>query len=353
MSRVERVQRELEKQNAEGLLVTKDVNRRYVSGFTGTAGAVLVTKSEAFFITDFRYAEQAKAEVKEANIIIHKGNLLKEIGLLVDKLALETILIEENGITFKSYLDLKEYTSASLLPSHSLIEKIREIKDSTEMEKMYKAAEIADETFAHIINFIKPGLTEIEVRNELELHMRKLGATSSSFNIIVASGERAALPHGIASHKVIENGDMITLDFGAVYEGYCSDITRTVSVGKPTEKFQEIYNIVLEALERGTKGICSQKPTKEIDRLARCYIDQHGYGENFGHSTGHGLGLEVHEPLRLSSESEEVLQKGMVVTVEPGIYIPGWGGCRIEDDILVTDNGYELLTKSSRELIIL
>ncbi|MBJ3787558.1 aminopeptidase P family protein, partial [Bacillus sp. OA1] len=199
----------------------------------------------------------------------------------------------------------------------------------------------------------KPGISETDVRDELEFFMRKKGATSSSFQIIVASGVRSSLPHGVASNKIIERGDIVTLDFGALYDGYCSDITRTVAIGEPSEEFKKIYNVVREALKRGTEAIKPGETAKSIDDITRDYITEHGYGQYFGHSTGHGLGLEIHEPLRLSQESKATLEEGMVVTVEPGIYIPNWGGCRIEDDIVITKDGYEVITKSNRELIVI
>lgn len=353
MNRVQKVQKELEKHDAQGILITKDINRRYVSGFTGSAGVVLVTRNEAVLITDFRYSEQAAKEAKGLRIVIHKGDIIKEVNDSIQQMGLSSVWIEEGDMSLKTYLALSEATAVELTKSNQLIEKIREIKEPVEIDLLTKAAAIADEAFSKIISFIKPGMTEMEVKNRLEMTMRELGASSSSFNMIVASGERAAFPHGVASSKKIESGDMITLDFGALYEGYCSDITRTVSVGQPTNRFKEIYDIVHEALRRGTKEVSPGTPTNYIDYVARSFIEEHGYGENFGHSTGHGLGMEVHEPLRLSKESEEVLQEGMVITIEPGIYIPGFGGCRIEDDLLVTDQGYERLTKSSRDLIIL
>ncbi|WP_282137673.1 M24 family metallopeptidase [Rossellomorea aquimaris] len=353
MNRVQKVQKELEKHDAQGILITKDINRRYVSGFTGSAGIVLVTRDEAVLITDFRYCEQAAEEAKGLRVVIHKGDIIKEVNDSIQQMKLSSVWIEEDDMSLKTYLALSGATAVELNKSNQLMEKIREIKEPVEIDLLTKAAAIADEAFSKIIPFIKPGMTEIEVRNRLEFTMRELGASSSSFNMIVASGERAAFPHGVASSKMIDSGDMITLDFGALYEGYCSDITRTVSVGQPTNRFKEIYDIVHEALRRGTREVSQGTRAHYIDYVVRSFIEEHGYGENFGHSTGHGLGMEVHEPLRLSKESEEVLQEGMVVTIEPGIYIPGFGGCRIEDDLLVTDQGYELLTKSSRDLIIL
>ena len=204
-----------------------------------------------------------------------------------------------------------------------------------------------------LLDYIKPGMAELEVANELEFFMRKSGAASSSFDIIVASGWRSALPHGVASDKIIETGDFVTMDYGALYNGYISDITRTVAVGEPSEKLREIYDVVLEAQLRAMNGIKPGMTGVEADALARDYITEKGYGEYFGHSLGHGIGLEVHEGPGLSSRSKAELKPGMVVTVEPGIYLPGVGGVRIEDDILITESGNETLMHSTKDLIIL
>ncbi|MBP0725767.1 aminopeptidase P family protein [Bacillus sp. RG28] len=353
MNRIEKIQKQLTKNNVDAILITKNENRRYTTGFTGSAGMVLISQKGVTFITDFRYGEQAQAEVKNAKIVIHDGNIEKEVASEIERHGIQNLAVEANAMTLNTFSALKEYTNAQLVPLENIVEKVREIKDQSELETMRTAARIADTAFDNILNVIKPGITEREVRNELEVYMRKQGASSSSFNIIVASGQRAALPHGVASEKVIEHGDMVTLDFGAMYNGYCSDITRTIAVGNCSDEFHDIYHIVLEALKRGTEGIRAGENAKKIDDLTRDYITEKGYGDRFGHSTGHGLGLEVHEPLRLSDKSKEVLQAGMVVTVEPGIYIPGWGGCRIEDDIVVTENGYEIITHSPKKLLIL
>jgi Xaa-Pro aminopeptidase len=247
----------------------------------------------------------------------------------------------------------KSKIQADLVPISGLIEKIRLIKTQQEINIIKVACEIADHAFTHILNFIKPGKTELEVSNELEFFMRKQGATQSSFDIIVASGLRSALPHGVATNKVIEKGDFVTLDYGALYNGYISDITRTVAVGEPSGKLVDMYNAVLAsqllALEKVGPGLTGI----QADAIARNYLTEKGYGEAFGHSLGHGIGLEVHESPGLSIRSETVLEPGMAVTIEPGVYLPEIGGVRIEDDILITENGNELLTHSSKELIIL
>ncbi|PFF10875.1 aminopeptidase [Bacillus cereus] len=351
--RITNIQKQLHKYRIDGLLITKKENRQYATGFTGSAGAVLISTDQAVFITDFRYVDQAKSQIKDAEIVMHKGNLEKEIAHQVSKLNIQKLGIEENNMTLQQYKNLQKYVQAEMIQVCEIIENIRIIKDTPEIEIMKIAANIADEAFHHILTFLKPGISENTVRDELEFFMRKKGAASSSFQIIVASGVRSSLPHGVASNKIIERGDIVTLDFGALYDGYCSDITRTVVIGEPSEEFKKIYNIVLESLKRGTEAIKPGETAKRIDDITRNYITEHGYGQYFGHSTGHGLGLEIHEPLRLSQESKATLEEGMVVTVEPGIYIPNWGGCRIEDDIVITKDGYEVITKSNRELIII
>ncbi|HHT7223466.1 M24 family metallopeptidase [Bacillus thuringiensis] len=351
--RITNIQKQLHNYGIDGLLITKKENRQYATNFTGSAGVVLIAAHKAIFITDFRYVDQAKTEIKAAEIIMHKGNLEEEVANQVSKLNIQKLGIEDNNMTLQQFKKLQKYIHTEMVPVCEIIEDIRLIKDTSEIETMKIAATIADEAFHHIVTFLKPGISETDVRDELEFFMRKKGATSSSFQIIVASGVRSSLPHGVASNKIIERGDIVTLDFGALYDGYCSDITRTVAIGEPSEKFQKIYNVVREALKRGTEAIKPGETAKSIDDITRNYITEHGYGQYFGHSTGHGLGLEIHEPLRLSQESKATLQEGMVVTVEPGIYIPNWGGCRIEDDIVITKDGYDVITKSNRELIII
>lgn len=240
-----------------------------------------------------------------------------------------------------------------LVPVSGWVEQLRLIKTEDELAILQRAADIADETFEHICTYIRPGVSELDVANEMERYMRSLGATQSSFDSIVASGVRGALPHGVASDKLIEEGELVTLDFGALYNGYISDITRTVAVGEPSEQMKEVYEIVLAAQKRGVEQIRPGMKASEADKVVRDVIVEKGYGEAFGHSTGHGIGLEVHEMPALSSRNDTVLQCGMTVTVEPGIYLPGIGGVRIEDDIVLTETGNRRLTKSSKELRIL
>lgn len=348
-----KLREQMQKRELDSLLVTNPYNLRFITGFTGTAGLALITPNDAWFITDFRYTEQAGEQVKEFKVVQAQKGLIDEVARIAQEAAVERLAFEQDYMTFATYSQYQEKLSATLEPVSGLIEKLRMVKSPEELEVLKAAAKIADDAFEHICTYIKAGMTELQVSNELEFFMRSQGATSSSFDIIVASGLRSALPHGVASDKKIEQGDLITLDFGALYNGYVSDITRTVAVGEPSDKLKEIYQVVLDSQVLALENIKPGMTGIEADAIARDYIKSKGYGEAFGHSTGHGIGLEVHEGPGLSFRSETVLEPGMAVTVEPGIYLPGIGGVRIEDDILITETGNERLTHSSKELRIL
>ena len=337
----------------DGMLITNGYNRRYMTGFTGTAGVVLIGEKKAVFITDFRYVEQASRQINGYEIIQHMGSIIDEVAKQAADLGIKRLGFEQDHLSFATYKSYENTVQAELVPVSGVVEKLRLIKSDAEIKILKEAAEIADAAFQHILSFIRPGIREIDVANELEFFMRKNGAISSSFDIIVASGYRSALPHGVATEKVIEKGEFVTLDFGAYYKGYCSDITRTVAVGEVSGELRSIYKIVLEAQLRGMTGIKPGMTGREADALTRDYITEKGYGDYFGHSTGHGIGLEVHEGPGLSVRTDTVLEPGMVVTVEPGIYIPGLGGVRIEDDTVVTKDGNESLTHSPKDLITL
>ena len=351
--KLQKLRTEMAKKNIEALLVTSPYNLRYLTEFTGTAGLALVTGERAVFITDFRYTEQASKQVTEFEVVQAKTNLLEEAAAVSRELGIQVLSFEQDFVTYSSYIQYQDKLDAELNPVSNVIETIRMFKTPEEIDILKTAAEIADAAYEHICTFIRAGRTELEVSNELEFFMRKQGATSSSFNIIVASGLRSALPHGVATDKVIEQGDFVTLDFGALYKGYISDITRTVSVGEPTEQLKEIYQIVLDAQVLALEKIGPGMTGIEADAIARDYIKSKGFGDAFGHSTGHGIGLEVHEAPGLSFRSQAILEPTMAVTVEPGIYLPGVGGVRIEDDILITESGNERLTNSTKELRIL
>ncbi|MBU8879346.1 Xaa-Pro peptidase family protein [Bacillus sp. FJAT-29790] len=353
MEKLQKLRASFEKLNIDGILITSSFNRRYMTNFTGSAGVVLISGEKAQFITDFRYVEQASTQCVGYEIVKHAGVIPEEVAVQAKKLGIKKLGFEQDHLTFSAYKAYEKAVGSKLVPVSGELEKLRLIKTEAEIKILKEAADIADAAFKYILDFIRPGLTELDVSNELEFFMRKAGAASSSFDIIVASGCRGALPHGVASDKVIEKGDFVTLDFGAYYKGYVSDITRTIAIGEPEDKLKEIYDVVLQAQLRCMEGIKPGMSGKEADALTRDYITEKGYGEYFGHSTGHGIGLEVHEGPALSVKSEIILEPGMVVTVEPGIYIPGLGGVRIEDDTLITKDHNESLTHSTKELIIL
>ncbi|WP_226667584.1 M24 family metallopeptidase [Metabacillus litoralis] len=352
--KLEKMRNRFKELSIDGLLITSNYNRRYMTGFTGTAGIAVISEDRAVFITDFRYTEQAAKEIDGFEIVQHTGSIVEEVAKVVEELGIKKLGFEQDHLTYQSYsLYHNALKNLEFIPVSGAVEKLRLIKSSAEIKILKEATEIADAAFKHILTFVKTGIKEIDVANELEFFMRKNGAVSSSFDIIVASGYRSALPHGVASNKEIEKGDFVTLDFGAYYKGYCSDITRTFAVGEPSDELKKIYATVLEAQLRGMNGIKPGMTGKEADALTRDYIKEQGYGEYFGHSTGHGLGMEVHEGPALSFKSDTILETGMVVTVEPGIYVAGLGGVRIEDDTVITETGNESLSHSPKDLIIL
>lgn len=351
MIKYDKVRKLIEKEQLDALLVMSDHNRRYLSDFTGSSGAVIITKDEKYLISDFRYDAQAREQAKDFEFVLQEKGLLNFIIKFLKEKGFKTVGFEGAHINFNTYSTLSE--SFDLIPLTGEVEKIRMFKTPDELQLIKKACEIADESYEYILKYVQPGMSELQVKNELESYMTRLGASGASFDTIVASGYRGALPHGVASEKIIENGDMVTLDFGAYYKGYASDITRSFGVGEIKKEMEEVYNIVLEAQLKSLEEIKNGMTGAEADKVARDVITSHGYGEKFGHSLGHGFGLEVHEAPALAKGSDTVLEENMCVTIEPGIYIEDLGGVRIEDDCLVTDSGLEKLTHSSKELFII
>lgn len=352
--RLARLRKALEGQQLEALLVTNSYNRRYMTGFTGSSGMVLVTEAKAYLLTDFRYMTQAPQQAPNYTVTEHKAKPMETVKELLNGLGIKRVGFEQNDLSFgsyKSYAD--DLAGIELVPTSFVVEMLRMIKDESELAVMQEAADIADAAFTHIQGYIKPGVSELEIAIELEFFMRKKGATSTSFDTIVASGERSALPHGIASDRRLGNNEFVKMDYGALYKGYCSDITRTVVLGQPTDKHREIYAIVKEAQLTCLEGLKPGMTGAQGDALARDVIKKAGYGEYFGHGTGHSFGLQIHENPRLSPTCDVVLEPGMTITVEPGIYLPGFGGVRIEDDVVLTENGIKILTRSTKELLLL
>lgn len=352
--RVAGLRKAMEDRGIEAVWITGDVNRRYLTGFTGSSGYVLVTRQKAFLLTDFRYMTQAAEQAAGFEVVEHGASVNESLKQLLAEEGIDRLGFEEDKVVFSQYRAYeRDLKPVELVPVKELVEELRQFKDEDELKLMKEAADLADKTFLHMLEILKPGVSEWDMALELETFMRKNGASGPSFDTIIASGERSAMPHGVASEKILGRDEFVTMDFGALMNGYCSDITRTVFLGQPSAKHREIYDIVLEAQMHTLEFLRPGMTGREGDALARDIITKYGYGEQFGHSTGHGLGMEVHESPRVSKLGDTVLQPGMVVTVEPGIYIPGFGGVRIEDDVVITENGVKRLTESTKEFIIL
>lgn len=338
--------------NVDGIIITKQQNWHYLSGFTGSNALLLITPSDNLLFTDFRYLEQASNEAAGFKIIKPTALMVDALAEQVNSMGLKRIGFEDDSISYHEYTVYKDKLQGiELIPLHQEVEKIRWVKDQKEIEALKTAAEITDKAFDYILDKIKPGIKEVEIALELEYFMRKNGAQKLAFDIIAASGFRAALPHGTASNKQIASGEFVVLDFGAVYDGYHADMTRTVVIGQPDEQHQQIYDLVLRAQKKAIDLIRPGVKCSTIDLAARDLISVEGYGANFGHSLGHSVGLEIHESPSFSPKDDTVLEPGMVLTVEPGVYLNGWGGVRIEDLVVVTSGGCEILSKSPKELI--
>ena len=339
--------------NHDAVLITSQYNRRYFSGFTGSSAYLLVSKDAAFLLTDFRYIEQAQAQALGYEVIDYtKSGLMDTIDRMMIQNDLEEICYEDLHMTVSDYSNYTaELAAYNFYPLGDALENIRKIKNDNELKQLATAAKIADKAFAHILTFIQAGMTERDVALELEFYMKKQGASDLSFETIVASGLRSSLPHGVASDKVIEEGDFVTMDFGCIYEGYCSDMTRTIVVGSASEDQKKVYNTVLAAQKAALEVIRAGKSGEDVDKVARDLIYEAGYEGYFGHGLGHSVGLEVHEMPRLSPKGTEILRPNMMATIEPGIYIPDFGGVRIEDLVVVTETGHRNLTSSPKELI--
>ncbi|HLW61678.1 MAG TPA: Xaa-Pro peptidase family protein [bacterium] len=349
-SHLDRAREYLGTSGTEALLLLKTENRRYVTGFTGSAGLALVTPPEALLAVDFRYEEQAAAEAPGWTVLRGGRDPLGALAAAVGERKPRTIGFEAEFVSYAQVLRLREKLApAELVPLNS-VDRLRWVKDAEELAAISRAVEIADQAFVHMLEVLRPGLTERAAGVELESFMRRAGADRVAFDSVVASGPRSALPHGRATDRVMAGGEFVTLDFGAQCGGYCSDCTRTVALRSADDQQRRVYQVVLDAQRRALDMIRPGVPCRSVDEAARSVIAAAGFGEAFGHSLGHGLGLEVHEGPRLSPLEDAVLGPGMVVTVEPGIYLPGWGGVRTEDDVVVTADGCRILTRAPKEL---
>ena len=354
---VDRCNRLMEAVRVEGVdavLITSRINRMYFSGFTGSDGILFISPGRRVLITAFRYTIQANIQCKGTFEVLEasRSAVMDIIKDELSRIGARHVGFEDAELTVRQYNQFKEL-GAEFVPCSNFMAKIRVRKDKDEIEHIIKAQNAADAAFAELVKRIKPGMSELEVANELEYLMKKHGAEDKSFDTIVGSGENGALCHAVPGNRKLRHGDMVVLDFGCKVNGYCSDMTRTIAVGTPCGELMKIYGIVREAQRLALEGLKPGAAGRDIDALARNYIASHGYGDNFGHSLGHGFGLEVHEAPGASTVSSDVFEPGMTITVEPGIYIEGLGGVRIEDCCIITDNGYINPVTTTKELIII
>lgn len=331
----------------EAVFITSYPNIFYYSGFKSEDGALIITKDSSILLTDSRYTIQAKLQSPSYEVCD-----ISNTESIIKSLKQEILCIEEDFVTVSEFSKLQGY-GKKLKPFSKTIKRPRRVKDSEEILRIAKAEELGDRAFNYVLDLIKPGKSEKEIAIELEFFMKKNGAEKLSFDTICASGVRSAMPHGVASDKIIEKGEFLTLDFGCVLDGYCSDMTRTVVIGSASQRHKEIYEIVLKAQESALGIIKSGVSGKEADASARNVINSYGYKDNFGHGTGHSVGVEIHEQPSLSPKSEDILETGNVISVEPGIYIEGFGGVRIEDLVQINDENALNLTKSQKDLLII
>ena len=351
--RQEKLKSVLADQGLDGMLITNLTNIRYISGFTGSAASCLITPDSQYFITDGRYIEQSKAQVKgfkrfidmDSHLSIIRKNNLNPNGL--------KIAFEGDHVTFSLYQEMTSiFPETTWEHTGMILEDLAAVKDEIELDAIRTAVEVTDRVYEETLPMVRPGYTEKQVANSMVAKYREY-AEGEAYSPIVATGPNGALPHAIPTDREFKKGDFIVIDAAAKYAGYHADMTRTPVVGEATGKHHEIYGIVKEAQQRGCDAAKAGVPCKVVDAATREYIKEMGYGEYYTHGTGHGLGLEIHTSPRFSPQSEAVLNVNNVMTIEPGIYLAGWGGVRIEDDVIIKEDGCEILNKTTKELVIL
>lgn len=355
--RLARLHPELERKGIDGILVSQPENRYYLSGFTGSDGYLLITNNNAVIATDFRYVEQVKQQSPDYTLFEIKGKMSEWFPKLFDGVAINRLGFESAATTVVQHTQWNEIISnqkipLELVPTEKVVENLRTIKEPEEIEKIRKAAEISDHAFEYVTDKLQVGTTEKELAWELEKYMREHGSQILPFDIIVGAGPNGALPHAVPSDRPIADGEPIVIDMGAKFKGYASDLTRTVCIGRPDSTFIKIYDIVLRAQEAAINGIREGMSALQADSLARNVIKDAGYFDKFGHGLGHGIGLAVHDTApRLSTITEDVLVNGMVFSIEPGIYLPEWGGVRIEDTVTLENGRVKLLSHAKKVVV--
>lgn len=353
MKRTKHLKKIFSERGLDGVLVTDLINVRYLSGFTGSSAFIIITKKHDIFSTDFRYQEQVKNEVKGFSIRIEHSERTREIKDICEKYGVKTLGFEEHNITYGFYKKLLK-TRVKLAPLNNLVESLRVIKSREELTSLRMAVRRAESAFRKLQSLIRPGTTERKLALKLEELLKEEGCKKLPFEVIVASGPRSALPHAQPAGRKLKRGDLVVIDWGGEYEGYFSDMTRTILLkGGNISRQKEIYYHVLEAQKKAVSAVKTDMKAADVDAAARNYIEQQGYGDFFGHGTGHGVGLAVHEKPVVSWRSKEMIKENNVFTVEPGIYLPGFGGVRIEDMVVAGKKGVEVLTSLPKKLKII
>lgn len=355
MTRIERLIGKLQEKKIDLFLVVSDKNIEYLTGFTGGESRLLVSPERVVLITDGRFIEQAKQEVTDdVEIYRWSESLAKDTAQLINESNKENVQFEPDQLTYSEGKIIRETVKFPMAPVSGIVEEMRAVKDETEIAKIVEAAKIVDATFYHMLDFIKPGMTERLIGAELDYTMAKLGSSKPSFETIVASGVRSTYAHGEPSEKKVEVGDMLTLDFGATFEGYVSDTTRTIAIGNPDSRMEEFYQYVIEAEKNGLETIADGVTSGELDAAIRKVFLDHDVNQYLYHGVGHSIGLEVHEApyITFRAGRDDIFKKNMVQTIEPGLYLPGVGGMRVEDDIIVQDGkGIQITTSPKSDLI--
>lgn len=354
MARIEKVKKLMKEKGYQAMLINNPEDRYYVSDFSGSSGFLLFTPNGNYLVTDFRYVEQAKQQSPQFELkMFERGEHYNLLNNLARKDNVKTLVIDSQAFSYAEYLNFSSIMQMDLQAEPSLLQEMRSIKDETEIEYIAKAQKIAETAFEKMLKKAKVGMTEKELAVELQYQMLLAGSERTSFSSIVVSGVRSALPHGRPTDKVVEARDFVTFDFGAYYKGYCSDMTRTVVFGDYTSRQKEIYDLVLKAQLAAVEAAKPGMTGRELDAVARDIITAGGYGDNFGHGLGHGIGKLVHEAPAVNTRSEDILQLNQVFSIEPGIYIPDWGGVRIEDLIVLTPEGVRNLNSFTKELLVI
>ncbi len=358
--RVQRLRRRLVEEEVEAILISAPENRRYLSGFTGSAGYLVISQEQAILITDFRYWEQAAVQSPDFELVkLTQGDMKTWLPPVLEQVGAESLGFEAGNLSYaqhsilaRAVKSMKQASRPKLRPTNETVEALRVIKEESELEIIDGAVQIADRAFEEVAAGLQPGDTERAIGWRLEKSMREQGAESMSFDIIVAAGPNAALPHHRPDDTPLERGQPLIIDMGARLEGYCSDLSRTVCLGPPDDQFKRVYDLVLGAQETAIAAVQSGMSGHDGDKLARDVIEKAGHGDQFGHGTGHGVGLLIHENPRVSRNAKSELTDGTIFTIEPGVYIPGWGGVRIEDIVVMEKGRARDLTRAHKREVV-